>query len=253
MTLSYDCTFLALFLLGLQSDCTGFHKGRCVFNPLKKCTFCTTHTDVLQLPAALSVLSMYHKLRDDVEDAGFWKKVRARCLLPLAIRPYRKAKQDYPALAEALAEMTAAQREAEHSDAISLDSCAEPTAKMLSTVFSSVAQSPSQQRTYETIGYFLGKWIYIMDAADDLADDLQKGDFNPLIVIHQLSKDTPDEQLQAVRAECNATLNMCLSQAIAALNLIEFHHFASIIQNVVMKGLPEMQRTLLFEKKEKST
>ena len=63
MTLSYDCTFLALFVLGREQTCTGFEKKRCVVNPMKKCTFCMDQNDALHLPAALSVITMYHNDR----------------------------------------------------------------------------------------------------------------------------------------------------------------------------------------------
>lgn len=252
LTLSYDCTFLALFLLGVQPECTGFHKGRCVVNPMKKCTFCTGHTDTLRLPSAFSVLTMYHKLKDDIHDSSFWGKLRSYCLLPLAIRPYKKASRDYPELAAILAEMTQAQCAVEQDSEPSLDACAEPTAKMLSQVFALAAESPEQKRIFETIGYFMGKWIYVIDAADDLEDDLKKGAFNPLISLRNLSKASAPEALREAKAYCNGVLNLCLSQVITSVNLIPFHHFGPIIGNIVEKGLPEMQRSLLFEK-EKST
>ncbi|MDD5952875.1 MAG: DUF5685 family protein [Oscillospiraceae bacterium] len=252
MTLSYDCTFLALFSLGLQPACTGFHKGRCTCNPLKRCTFCTQNTEALHLPAALSVITMYYKLQDDRADKGFWKKVRAVCLMPLARRPFRKASRDYPALAEALAKMGQEQRAIEREASPSMDACAEPTAQMLSTVFRLLANTETEQRIFETIGYFLGKWIYGMDAADDLEDDLQKGAFNPLISKLELTKTAAPEALQQAKAYCNGTLNLCVSQLIASVRLVSFHHFGPIIRNIVEQGLPDMQRTLLF-KKEKDT
>lgn len=253
LTLSYDCTFLALFQIGLQPECAGFHKGRCVVNPLKKCTFCTGHTETLKFPSALSVISMYYKLKDDIADSGFWGKLRSYCLMPLAIRPYKKASRDYPALAELLKTMTKEQQNVENQTDICLDSCAEPSAQMLSQVFGMAAgEDVIQKRIFETIGYFLGKWIYVIDAADDLEDDLKKGSFNPLISLYQLKPTASQEQLQEAKAYCNGVLNLCLSQIIASVNLIHFYHFGPIIENIVEKGLPETQRTLLFEK-EKNT
>ncbi len=252
LTLSYDCTFFALFLLGIQPEAASFQKGRCVVNPTKKCAFCTGHPETMRLPSALSVLSMYHKLKDDLHDAGFGSRLRSCCLLPLAIRPYHKACREFPELARIFTEMAEDQRVVEQNREPSLDACAEPTARMLSRVFALAAGSPEQERIFQTIGYFMGKWIYVMDAADDLADDLKKGAFNPLAVMMRLTAGSPPEDLQKARAYCNGVLNLCVSQIVASANLVQFHHFGPIIENVVSKGLPEMQRTLLFEK-EKST
>lgn len=253
MTLSYDCTFLSLFLLGVQPECTKFHKGRCVVNPLKQCTFCTGHTEVLKLPSALSVISMYHKIKDDITDSGFFGKLRSYCMMPLAIRPYKKACRDYPELAKILDEMTEAQKQVEQSsEEISLDRCAEPSAQMLSQVFALATEDPKLQRIYKTIGYFAGKWIYVIDAADDLEDDLKDGAFNPLISMMQITKESSKEEIQKAKEYCNGVLNMCLSQIIASINLIQFYHFGPIIENIVEQGLPEMQRTLLFEKEKRT-
>ena len=40
LTLSYDFTFLALLNMSLKDGCENFHKGRCAFNPIKKCNYC---------------------------------------------------------------------------------------------------------------------------------------------------------------------------------------------------------------------
>ena len=252
LTLSYDCTFLSLFLLGTQPECKGYHRGRCVVNPLKKCNFCKDSTEALRMPAAFSVLSMYQKLWDDLHDSGFLGKIRSLCLMPLAIRPYRKACRDYPDLAKALSRMMREQTAAEQDPKASLDSCAEPTARMLSHVFASTAQEETQKRIYETIGYFLGKWIYLIDAADDLEDDLKKGSFNPLIVTEKLTKHADEKQIKEAKESCNGALNLCVSQIIASVNLLSFYQYGPIIGNIVEKGLPEMQRMRLFEK-EKTT
>ena len=252
LTLSYDCTFLSLFVLGTQPECKGYRKGRCVVNPLKKCNFCNDSTEALHMPAAFSVLSMYQKLLDDLHDSGFLGKLRSVLLMPLAIRPYRKACRDYPALAKALSKMMRQQTQAERDPELSLDSCAEPTAKMLSLVFTSIAEEETQKRICANIGYFLGKWIYLIDAADDLEDDLKKGSFNPLIATRKLTKCDSEQQIKEAKESCNGALNLCVSQIIASVNLLSFYQYGPIIGNIVEKGLPEMQRMRLFEK-EKTT
>ena len=49
MTLSYDCTFFALWLMALHKKCLGFREGRCVVNPLKKCGACIGGGDELDV------------------------------------------------------------------------------------------------------------------------------------------------------------------------------------------------------------
>ena len=45
---------------------------------------------------------------------------------------------------------------------------------------------------------------------------------------------------------CNEALNANVAQMILPLNLLELENFGPIIENVVKKGLPEIQREILF-------
>ena len=94
MTLSYDFTFLAVFRMALSDTCTGFKKGRCTFNPLKKRTCCCENTHV-EFAADAATLLMYHKLKDNMADNGFFHSLPARLLLPFASRAKKKAAKAY--------------------------------------------------------------------------------------------------------------------------------------------------------------
>ena len=248
-TLSCDCTFFSLQLLGLRSSAVSFEKGRYVFNPLKRCSFCAHRPEELKLSAALSVLMTHHKLRDDRADSGFFGKLRAGLLAPLVYRPRKKAARDFPELAQILEETVGRQTQLEQEEEPSLDACAEPTAQMLSRTFGLLAQEDTaDRRVLETFGYFLGRWVYLMDAADDLEKDVCRREFNPFAVQLSLTKETAPEQWQQAKLYCNEVLNATLSQAIAAFQLMGFERFGSILHNVVFQGLPDLQKKLLFEK-----
>lgn len=248
LALSYDCAFYAMLALSVSGGEVSLRKGRCAFNPLKACTYIRSPGEEYEKAAALSVLLTFHKLRDDGEDEGFWKSVGARLLLPLVSRKAKKAAERYPFLARAAQQAVDSQRKAETEKA-GVDACAEPTAQMLSTVFGELAGCDTGQKTaLERFGYFLGRWVYLMDAADDLAGDLKGGSFNPFISrlgLEGKRKMTPEEHKTADEA-CNAALNATAAQMVLALNLIELENFGPIIENVVKKGVPEIQREILF-------
>ena len=248
-TLSYDSTFLSLFILGRGEECVSFQKGRCVFNPLKRCAYCGQRHPGLKFSSALSVLMTYYKIRDDIEDSGFFGRMRAYLLLPLVSHPRKKAARDFPELEQILQETIGNQKEQEQQESPSLDACAEPTAQLLSRTFGLLAgEEEFTRRVLETFGYFLGRWVYLIDAADDMEKDLQKKEFNPFLTKLQLTEDATPEQWQEAKTYCNEVLNLTLSQAIGAIHLIDFPHFGPIILNIILQGLPEMQKKLLFEK-----
>ena len=249
LTLSYDCTFYAMLALGTQGDRVSRRRGRCVVNPLKACDFLEGEGESYHKAAALSVLLTRQKLKDDLEDEGFWKKLGCRLLLLLgADRQGKKAARRYPALAKLAEDTTAAQRQAEESQA-GLDQCAEPTARLLSGVFRELGGcDPGQSLALERFGYFLGRWVYLMDAADDLERDCRDGAFNPFLLSLRLDAQSPPEALAKARAYANEALNMTLSQALSAFQLLDLPRFGSILNNILRLGLPEMQKEPLFSK-----
>lgn len=251
LALSYDSTFYAMLLLSLHDVCPNFQRKRCVANPLKKCTFCVGVEPDLQQAAALCVLLTVQKLRDDRQDKGRWSRLRARLLLPLTHRAYRKAAADYPWMAQAAGACIAAQAKAETPES-DLDTCAAPSAEMLAKIFAHEAgEDSAQHRILWETGYFLGRWIYLIDAADDLQKDAASGDFNWFVRQYGVTADSTEEALSEARGKANGCLNLTMSRLGAAFELLEMKNFAPVLRNIVEQGLPDIQKQLLFKKETK--
>lgn len=245
--LSYDCTFYALLALCVSGAPVQECKKCCAFNPLKRCTYLPSSGEEYKKAAALSVLLTYHKLADDREDESFWRFLGCRLLLPFVRRKAKKAEARYPFLAETARQTMEEQRKAEEERA-GVDACAQPTANMLASLFKELGAGASQEAALERFGYFLGRWVYLMDAADDLEEDLEQGSFNPFISRLGLSGKTAMTAEEKKRAEeaCNEALNATMAQMLLPLNLLSLENFGPIVENVARKGLPEMQREILF-------
>lgn len=252
LTLSYDCTFYAMLLLAMNSECPGFQSGRCVVNPFKKCTYCNAGEKELIAASALSVFMTYHKIRDDIDDSRFLGKLRGYLLLPLASHARKKAARDFPQMDSIVANAMVQQRTAEQSENPGIDLCAEPTANMLQQVFEMAGGvnpgDSTRVRVLQQFGYFLGRWVYLIDAADDLEKDVKAKSFNPFAIQYHLDESSTQEEFGKVKENANLALNSTLSQLIAAFNILDLQHFGSILENVIVKGLPEIQKELLFTK-----
>lgn len=256
MTLSYDCTFYALLALNQREAKLKAERKRCTCNPLKKCTYvCPNSGDryaeaCFHKAAALSVIMTAQKFRDNIEDESAVKSLGARFLYALSRRALKKAAADFPFMAEAAQTMMDAQRAAEHAEHASIDACAAPTAEMLRTVCGELGGTEAEKAVLQQLGYFLGRWVYIMDAADDLPDDLKDGSFNPFVEKLGLAPyaggEMPEAQRDAADRECNAVLNGSLAMVVPAANLLPQGQFTGILENILHKGLPEMQREILF-------
>ena len=135
-TLSYDCTFYAMLLMSLNRSCKGFKDGRCTCNPLKKCKFATDSGDAYRKAAAFSMISVYYKIIDDIQDSGFFKKLLCRTIKPFFSHQRKKAADKYPDMDKAVSDMMKMQYDAEHSEKSSVDMSAHPTATRLKVGYS---------------------------------------------------------------------------------------------------------------------
>ncbi len=230
-SLSYDFTFLALLRLALSENCAGFQKKRCPYNPLKKRT-CCCDTEQLDVAADAAVLLTYHKLRDTIADSGFLKRWGARLLLPMAANDRRRCRKRHPDWDEAVAVCMQKQTALEREKVASTDAAAEPTAELLSFLFSLDAKDESQRRVLQRLGYCMGRWVYLIDAADDLEKDRQSGNYNPFLLA------APTEDAVSLRERAGGSLNGSLAECKAAYELLDVRRFDGILRNVLNFGLP---------------
>ncbi len=241
LTLSYDCTVLAMLSMSLEGGSPCVKEGRCVVDPLKKCMFCDHQGNSFRLAGAVSVIMTYYKLEDTVEDSGFFGRLGAGTAKIFFKRSHKKAAKLFPDIETSVREMMERQREAEKANS-GIDLSAEPTAKMLSSLCSSLSYDDSTKKILESFGYYLGRWIYLMDAADDLEKDIRKGNYNPF-------REKLQEDIHSTMLYCNDVLNMTVSQLILAYDLLDVGDYKDILDNIVYNGLSFQQKYRLFDKR----
>lgn len=242
--LSYDCTFYAMLILSLAEDEPCFYAGRCRFNPLKKCAYAKAESKALSMAAALSVASAYYKLRDNLLDSPWYKKILYRLIQPFFASWRKKCRKKYPQIEDILRNMLEEQIKVENDPNCHLDMAADPTAKMLSAVCGLIPdeirlktkENPDNvKRILSAFGYFFGRWIYLIDAADDYDDDKKHGNFNAFAL-----GSTPDN----IADHLIPTLNHCLSEALLSYGLLEKGCFDSIIMNVLTSSCVNIQNEI---------
>ena len=242
-TLSYDMTFLALLQMALAEECGEFCPSRCSFNPTKRCLK-AQNTAAIDRAADIGTILTYYKLKDTLADEGIGKKIAAWCALPFAAAARKKAKKRAPTIDAAVAAMMTAQAAVETANDGSIDRAAEPFALLLQTLAADTAADDSQKRVLERFGYCLGRWVYLMDAVDDLAKDLEKGRYNPYIGARQLKKGDTDGVKEA-RAYALYTLNACLAECKAAYDLLDIRRFDGILRNILEEGMAHAEQRVI--------
>jgi len=226
LTLNYDMAFYALLALASDEDECEFTPGRCSFNPAKKCLRCRAAS--LDFAADVSMLLAYYAWRDKLEDGSFWEKLL--WLLPglFFLRAGRKAAKRAPEADRIVKIAVTAQRLIERgAGEASIDACAHPSAHALGSLCALL-----DERLYR-LGYLLGRWVYLIDAADDYAGDVKRGRFNAFY----LCKDSdPWEALAATAAE--------IERSWGELGPIRYH---SIFENILTLGLAGVEGSVRHE------
>ena len=92
----------------------------------------------------------------------------------------------------------------------------------------------SRRRVLREILYHLGRWIYLVDAADDLKKDFENGSYNPLIYRYELTEGKLPEDIQAQFA---TTLDHSIRLMGAACALWDFGCWSALIESTLDRGL----------------
>ena len=228
LTLSYDFAFLAMLAIGVRGELVEFSQERCMVHPLKKRNICQD-CDSLDLSAAMATILLYHKLEDNLADGKAREKALCMAALPFAKSAYDKAAEKLPQLAQLAREQMAEQAILEREHCPSVDRASEPTAKILEALLGGLSEDPGQQLVLRRIGYLLGRWVYLMDALDDLEEDIQNDNYNPF---RYCDEGEENKEEQAV-----ASLYLTIAEIIKAYDLLEVTYFDGLLSNVFRLGL----------------
>ncbi len=211
ITLTYDMTFLAMLLTSLYEPGISQSKQRCMVHPLKPQSITSSiYTDYV---ADMNILLAYYKALDDWNDnKNLLKLTFAKIIKPKTLRTDISSNEDSiqnhnlfdysykaTAISSLLTELSTREKEGETN----IDIMAGIFGKIMSIIF--VPNNDHWASSLGRIGFFLGKFIYILDAYDDLEDDIKKNRYNPFksICNDDGFDDRIKDMLQMMMAECS--------------------------------------------------
>lgn len=250
LTLSFDFTFLALLGSALSGEPLAIQKTFCLLHPFQKRGFYTNR--YVKYSAFAAQILTYAKLRDDLSDEKGLKKIRAFLSMLLFSASYRKASRSYPALSDCVKASLSALSLAEKAGDKTLDAYADYFATIMRETFAAVSDNPSEALILSEIGYHTGRWIYILDAFDDLSGDAEKNRFNPLFLHY--SKNVNESALdfrQRIMFDIEITLTDSLVRIAKAYALLPVKRFNGQLENIIYTGMPLRQKSVLNRKEKK--
>lgn len=218
MTVNYDMTFLAILLNSLYDECNDEEVIRCPAHPFKRKKI--FENKYINYAADMTILLSYYKCMDDWNDEKrYAQKLYGRYLE----KDMRDIRTKYRRQAECVKENLdkLAFMEKAHSD--TLDEVVNCSGRMLSEIF--VYEDDFWSNSLRQLGYELGRFVYLMDAALDYKHDKKKHNYNPLLTMNLKPEEIETALIQAI------------GNASAIFEKLPVIQDAEIIRNILYGGV----------------
>lgn len=239
LSLNYDMTFLGLLLDSLSNEDVDIKLKSCLTNPLKKKPI-VLNNKALSYSATMNVALVYYKLLDDVmDDHTLHSKV-----LSTSLKPYTKKfpTEVLPVLDEIesnLAKLTALENSKSFS---SIDEICHPFSLIVANILSHYAKiylddNTNLSDTLFGFGYALGKWIYMIDALDDLEKDMEKKKFNPINFLYNKDNIPYEAFIKQIGERIAFTILNCGTNCKDFLEELPIYKNKPLLTNIISLGM----------------
>ena len=236
--LNYDFTYLAILLSDPGER--AIRQARCLVSPVKKRPFLEADS-AMELAADESVILAYWQLRDGVADHDWFHGLKYRSLSAVLEPAYRKAAQARPAFDESTRRQLALLGELEREHCPSMDRAADAFAALLGSAAEEI-EDPVRRRVLGQLLYHLGRWVYLVNTADDLKKDAASGNYNPVALRFSL---TDGAWTAESRHEFAQTLDHSVHMCTTAFELWDFGEWTALLENTLYNGLFQVGKAVL--------
>lgn len=172
MTLSYDMTFLIVLLTGLYEPETAIDTVNCIAHPFEKHTARTN--EYSDYAASMNLILTYYKCKDDWNDE---RKKKSYAVMQALKSKMKEINEQYPEkisrVSANLQKLSILEMENEQN----IDLMAGLFGEIMAELFA--YRHDEWETSLRKIGFFLGKFVYLMDAYEDVEKDIKTGNYNP--------------------------------------------------------------------------
>ena len=221
--LSYDMTFLELLLTGLYEPEEREKTFTCMVHPTKKQN--AIENEVSDYCAAINLMLAYHNLMDDWKDEKKHSKVY---LANMISKSYLEFANQYPRQAKAIENYMQQMEEYEKRKESNIDLVAGLTGEMLGEVFA--WKEDEWYHELKTLGCYMGRFIYMMDAYEDIDKDEKKDSYNPLRVLRK-------ENERDFETLTRLMMTSMMSECAKSFERLPILLHADILRNIIYSGV----------------
>lgn len=222
LTLNNDLTFVGILLTSLYEPQETVKTIRCPLHPAhKKDVRLTPYLDYV---SDMTIVLTYYKLEDDIIDE---KSLKSKLACSLLQKEFLKVKEKYPEKVKIIMEQLENIHRLEKENTRNLDEISGCFGKIMGEIM--VYQDDIFKDDLYNMGYYLGKFIYLIDAYEDVEQDIEKHNYNPFI-----DRFSNREEFQDY---CYHILEMMISQSCFYFDKLPIIENIDILKNIIYSGI----------------
>lgn len=219
ISLSYDMTFVIMLLTALYEPDTMTGSCKCIAHPFEK--HLTRRNIYTDYAADMNLMLSYEKGMDDWLDE---KKLTKRGYAACISSKVKKIEEKYPEKAAVIQEELKKIHEIEDNKEADIDLPAGAFGRIMAEIVT--FKKDEWEKDLREMGFYLGKFIYLMDAYEDMEKDKKTGNYNPFLLHSQLKDKDAEQILLMMMADC--------SKAFERLPIVED---VEILRNILYSGV----------------
>lgn len=232
--LNYDLNFLGILLSSLDDEKKMIKYEGCIANPFKKKKIIESNRSI-KYTTHMSIILVYFKLLDDWKDEKSIKSLIASIPYLFSVRKAKKSYKDkFCYIKECLYKLS----DLENKKCPVIDESADAFGKLMEEIaVPEYIKEEGTIRTLKWLGYNLGRWIYIIDAFNDLEEDVRNKTYNPILLQYQYHKEEDMQKfVNRIRDKIEFPLVLTLDNIAKSFEILDIRYNRSILENILYMG-----------------
>lgn len=225
ITLSYDMTFVILLLSSLYEPEMEQGSCKCIAHPFE--AHPTRQNPFTDYAADMNILFSYYKCLDDWADE---KRTLSRAEAAFLKKKVREISSRYPQKAEKIYTNLENIHLYEKAGERNIDLASGCFGEIMAEILA--CRQDEWEEQLRRMGFFLGKFIYLMDAYEDMEKDSKSGNYNVFLYKKEEAKSE-----EAFEKDAYTILNMMMAECSRAFEKLPIIENVEILRNILYSGV----------------
>lgn len=221
LSLTYDMTFVVILLSALYEPDTEEGARRCIVHPARRQQI--RRNEITEYAADMNILFTYYKCMDDWNDE---KKISRLSYARLLSGKNKQLQEKYPEKSARIVELLEEISRMEKAGEKDIDKISGCFGHIMEEIF--VWKEDMWEKSLRKMGFYLGKFIYLLDAYDDVEDDGKNGNYNPF---------SEEYKIEGFHEHVKNLLIMMMAEACREFEKLPIILYGDILRNILYSGV----------------